>query len=443
MIIFLYIVFSVYSYFTRDQIRFYEVLKGGIVRQEAYTGVAIRQEQTVNAGSSGYIHYYIQEGKRVAVGSDAYTIDETGALETYLSEHPELTTEMSSEQVSDIRYRLSSFSQDFKNRDFYELYDTKYSLDASALEYSSISGTQDLDTALSQLGINYTRVKADKTGVVSYAIDGYESLTEANVTKDIFSMNGYKKTITKPGSLIESGAPVYKLITSETWSIVFPLTDEEKTKYQDVKSIKIHFPDKDIKDDASLSIYTAADGNNYGKITMNDLMEEFCGDRFIQFEIETNDENGLKIPLSCIAEKEFYVVPKDFMVTNDDGTVGFNKQVVADGGTGSQFTETEIYRIDDQYCYLNVPDDKDTAALKSGDFISKAGTEQNYQIGPTKTIQGVYNINKGYCVFRQIVPIEQNNEYMIVEENTDYGISVYDHIVLDASLVSEGQLIYQ
>jgi predicted nucleic acid-binding protein len=32
---------------------------------------------------------------------------------------------------------------------------------------------------------------------------------------------------------------------------------------------------------------------------------------------------------------------------------------------------------------------------------------------------------------------------MIVQENTEYGISVYDHIVLNAASVKEGQVVYQ
>ena len=66
-----------------------------------------------------------------------------------------------------------------------------------------------------------------------------------------------------------------------------------------------------------------------------------------------------------------------------------------------------------------------------------------YPVGPVKSLQGVYNINRGYCIVRQIVPIEQNTDYLVVAENTDYGISVYDHIVLNASLVKDGQLVYQ
>ena len=32
---------------------------------------------------------------------------------------------------------------------------------------------------------------------------------------------------------------------------------------------------------------------------------------------------------------------------------------------------------------------------------------------------------------------------MIVKKDTRYGLSVYDHIVLDASTIQDGQLIYQ
>ena len=53
---------------------------------------------------------------------------------------------------------------------------------------------------------------------------------------------------------------------------------------------------------------------------------------------------------------------------------------------------------------------------------------------------GVYNINKGYAVFKQINIIYENEEYAIIETKTSYGISLYDHIALDASEIKENQL---
>lgn len=443
-IIFLYIVFSVYTYLTRDQIKFYEVLKGSIVKEEQYTGIALREETVMNADASGYLHYYIQEGRRVAVGSRVYTIDESGTLQSYLAEHPELTAELDDEQIKDIRSRLSSFALNFDDIDFSRLYDTKYSLDAAAMEYSSISSTMDLDSVLGDLGMNFVDVTAPVAGVVSYAIDGMEDLNDSSVNAEMFTMNGYKKNITKPGALVDAGSGVYKIITSSTWNIIFPVTDEQRLRYQDVKRIQIQFKDNGIVAPVSLSIYTAQDGNNYGKITLDQYMESFCSDRYISFEIVTDQQIGLKIPVTAVTTKDFYVIPKEFKVVNEEtGSEGFYRQVVSESGTSTEFVETTIYKEDEQYCYIGIPEEGETAVLKGGDFVQKQGTSQNYQIGPTGQIEGVYNINKGYAVFRQIERIESNNEYIIVRQATSYGIAVYDHIVLDAATVYEGELIYQ
>ena len=65
------------------------------------------------------------------------------------------------------------------------------------------------------------------------------------------------------------------------------------------------------------------------------------------------------------------------------------------------------------------------------------------QIGSSASLQGVYNINKGYAVFKQIEILNSNDEYYTIKKGTSYGLSVYDHIVLNADTVYEGELIYQ
>ena len=56
---------------------------------------------------------------------------------------------------------------------------------------------------------------------------------------------------------------------------------------------------------------------------------------------------------------------------------------------------------------------------------------------------GVYNINKGYADFKQIIILENNEEYSIVKSNTTYGLNVYDYIVLDAETVEDNDFIYE
>ena len=73
----------------------------------------------------------------------------------------------------------------------------------------------------------------------------------------------------------------------------------------------------------------------------------------------------------------------------------------------------------------------------------KPESADRYQLGTTASLKGVYNINKGYAIFKQIEIMTSNDEYCTVKKNMDYGLSVYDHIVLDADTVEEGKLIYQ
>ena len=59
----------------------------------------------------------------------------------------------------------------------------------------------------------------------------------------------------------------------------------------------------------------------------------------------------------------------------------------------------------------------------------------------TASLQGVYNINRGYAVFRKVEILFQNQEYTIVNTGTNYGISLYDHIALDSSAIKENEII--
>ena len=66
-----------------------------------------------------------------------------------------------------------------------------------------------------------------------------------------------------------------------------------------------------------------------------------------------------------------------------------------------------------------------------------------YQIAAKMPLKGVYNVNKGYAVFRKVEILESSNGYSIIKKNTSYGLQTYDHIVLDASSVQDGDILYR
>ena len=74
----------------------------------------------------------------------------------------------------------------------------------------------------------------------------------------------------------------------------------------------------------------------------------------------------------------------------------------------------------------------DDETVSAGDVVVKNNSSGTYTIGSdVDKFTGVYNINKGYAVFKQIDILAQNNKYTIVDTGTSYGVALYDHIALD------------
>ena len=69
-------------------------------------------------------------------------------------------------------------------------------------------------------------------------------------------------------------------------------------------------------------------------------------------------------------------------------------------------------------------------------------TDEKYIIGTVAVLKGAYCVNKGYCQFRQVEILDRNDEYYIVKMGTKYGLSIYDHIILNSDMVTENQIMY-
>ena len=80
--------------------------------------------------------------------------------------------------------------------------------------------------------------------------------------------------------------------------------------------------------------------------------------------------------------------------------------------------------------------------LSAGDKIQKEKSDDIFPLREQESLQGVYNINRGYAVFRKVKILYQNEEYAIIETGTNYGITLYDHIALEASEITENQIIH-
>ncbi len=441
-VMFVYMIFSVYKYVTKVKIQPYEVTEGSIVNDRDYAGVILRSEMTQYADRSGYINYYIGEGKRAAVGTSVCSIDESGVLAEFLASQDDDTSALSQEALNDIKKQLYAFDVNYRDEKFDAVYDVRYALDAVVMEHMNFSALGNQEELVAQLGESFHQNYAPVSGVVSYGVDAYEELTPAMVSAATFDRSQYNRAITQAGKLVEQGSPIYKIITDDSWSLVFPMTEEDVAAFGQETSLKVSFPGHNLTAAGEFSMITGSDGAPYGQLDFDRYMVQFVSERFLDFEILTEAAEGLKIPVSSVTEKDFFLVPADYLTEGGDSRKkGFQKEVYSESGTSIVFVPATIYYSTEEYCYIETDGSEE---IHAGDYLVKPQSSDRYQIGPTAALQGVYNINRGYTVFKQIEILAENDEFYIIRKNMPYGLSVYDHIVLDAAAVgAEGVLIYQ
>ena len=439
-VIIIYLAATAYAYFSKEKISFYEVTEGSMSVDNSHTGLIIRDEQAIASDGSGYINYLVRSGKRVSVGAPIYSIDETGMLSKFLEEAAS-GVKLSNESVSRIKKELNSFSSTLNDDSIYRTYEVSTYLNSMVSDASFEENGAEINQKLEEAGVNYSKRYSSYSGVVSLNTDGYEERKIESITSDDFNNDSYSQVHHVSGELVENGTPVYRIVTSEDWKIVFPLSEEEKSKFTALETIKIRFKSIDITTNAGYSQYSGSDGNTYGCISLGKYMVDFIDDRFVEFDIESENIVGLKIPKSAVITKTFMTVPLDYLARGGDGlSEGFYKEVYLETGTSIIYVPTTIYFSDDENYYIDITS---SGELQPGDNLVKPNTSERYKLGATANLDGVYNINKGYAVFRQIKVIDGNDEYYTVKKNQKYGLSVYDHILFNPEGINEGDFIYQ
>lgn len=434
-----YFIYGFIKYKEEKSYSFYEVEEGSLVREHSYEGIILRNETVKTSIASGYINFYIADTKKASMGSRVYSIDESGDLKNFLSSHSEEINRLSDSKVQSIRKTVMNSSRTFDPMDFKSsglLMDT---LNAAVLEFTDTEAMAQLSDDLKQAGINFKEYRTDMTGIVSYNIDGYELLTRSDLTANHFDRTKYARKRLSSGDRVAEEDPVFKLVTDEKWEIIFPMTEDDVAEFSGNEMLKINFKDREVSTNADFSMFKTSDGNTYGALVLKRYLIQFVSDRFVDFEIETNNVSGLKIPEKSITEKSFHLIPSSYRKKDENGNMGFYKETLTENGTGYTFIIAEVYNDDGENCYVRLPD---SGALQEGDFVvDPEEPGKRYQIGPLGTLKGVYNINKGYTVFKRIEELERANGYCIIKKGTDYGLNVYDHIILDASTIEEGQVL--
>ncbi len=437
---FLYVVITLILSLRKEPVTTYNVNKTDINNNIIIEGLVVRDELVLNSEKSGYVCYYIRDGEKIKKNSMVCTIDETGQVYNTISDSESYDGLLSSDDYNEVRNLISLYKISYKDASFYNAYNFENTLNNKVLELTNEVLMQQVGQST---GTSLAAVSSPESGLVTYYIDGYENYNISNVSKSDFDKSNYKKDTLKTGDIISAGTPVVKIIPSEKWNIILPITDDQAATINSVYSeegerllFKINNSSYDVS--MPFEIIYGNDGK-YLNISLDKFMLNYMAERFVTVEIILEDDTGLKVPVSALTEKEVYQIPISYLSGggNQSSNIKLNVQVMGDNNeiTIKQVSPT-IYKTDEEYCYVDPLVFDDTDVLLNIDSNETTAVS----VVPRVNIEGVYSANRGIAEFRMVTVIKTIDDFALVK--SDEALNIYDNIILDSSKVHENQIIY-
>lgn len=446
----------------------YQTIQEGVIDTSTLRdGLIVREETVVSAQHEGVLHYIIGEGEKVAKNGEVCFVAEDVEVKNTLNklEHIDKKLYSIQEKRSDRSYyqpeihhlnkAITEEMRQFYTTRYWEqpraIYTLKKELERVIQNRTSIymedttfltEGLQEDRNELQAYlnNILYT-ARATQSAIVSYIIDGYESLNFDTVNE--LGQNTFKKAVqdakklqvvtTNKGS---AGEPLYKLIDTKKWGIVTYIHPDELNTFAKGKSYPIYFPTvSDQPISFQVAELTPEEKGIRMLLTSNEQMADFLGKRHISFTIGQNKAEGLKIPLSAIVERNLIVIDKDY-VSQEGRDYGVHKQTES----GTVFTPINVQFSDDKAVYVLQEIDK-PSVVQLGQVIKHPDTDQKLVLNTVETIQGVYVINGSYAKFRRIHIALQNEAYAILTNDEKTTVKAQDQMISNPKNIRENQLL--
>ena len=438
LFILIYLGILVVNSLTNSHLEIYAVKTETLAQDNVVTGLILREENVINATHSGYLNYYFPDNAKTTKNSVLFSIDET---KTYydLLHNTTIKEGISAYDASYINKLIESYRKNSNSSDYSKTKQFSDTVKQTVQDLSDAFSISVITNALPDpipdtLHFYYS----ESSGLISYNTDTLCGIQLQNVTPEVFLLADNYAEYDRRKSIVEANTPVIKYITDDKWNILCELNESQRKSLSTHDNIEFTICEDGLQTKADFELINI-DNQSYALIHMNEYVHNYLDERFLSIELHWQSTDGFKIPLTAITEKDFFVVPIQYFTKgNDNNSLGLLVEVL-DEETGVAdyiFKPSTIYYNDGLYYYI------DPSEFQFGQKVLVPDTFTMYTIELKERLEGVYNINKGYALFRRIERITQNEEYCLVKNNTEYGLKEYDHIALNANDAVDSGIIY-
>lgn len=438
---------------TRTRIQAYNI---GAVQSDnvagTFTGMILRDETLVTADRDGFVNYYSVQGERLGRYSLVCTITSGNDMEERLHKLYYGQGVLSQDSRLKISEIIEAARTGYDPMEFSTASIAKANIKSTVFNRLLKDGGEDFLSGISEGA--YSALYSSGSGFMVMAEDGYENTDVNRLKLADFDIMNFKMRERTNGDRVSKGEFVYKIAADDSFRLVFPLSAEERSAFSGKKNLTVRMPDGN-EITGAYTVESLNDGRDAGVLTFKKYGGNYVSERLVNFQILDKSVTGYKIPETAIVNKSFYVVDEKFI--NDSVSPNLKGVLVKKENDDVVFTSCTIYTksnvenadfiIGDGVVYLYSSSLKPGDVLRADTINPETGkTEHDYMtLGVMASVEGVYQINNGYCVFKPIVRIANSldTSYVIISSRVRSGIAAFDRIVMDAAAVTENQIIFE
>ena len=351
-LVFIYAVYLV-AKLVQNPTNTFMVTNGKISQEESDIGYIIREETVVKGQNykNGMVKIK-NEGEKVAKGDSVFRYYSSGEeeLKNKIAElDVEIQSLMQNEKSSfpsDVKLLESQIEKELDSiygvNNAQKIQEYKKNINSYITKKAKISSPSNsrLKELLSQreeyenrLTSDSENVNAPESGIVSYRVDGLESvLTTEDFTK--FNKSFLQDLKLKTGQTVASNEEVGKIINNYQCYIVFNSNTNEAKNSKVGDTIKIRVQNSDTLKASVENIIDEDDGSKTITVKITNDVEKLIAYRKISFDIIWWDAEGFRIPNEAIKEENGL----SYVVRNRNGY--YNKMLV------------KILKQNDEYCIV-------------------------------------------------------------------------------------------
>lgn len=351
-LVFIYAVYLV-AKLVQNPTNTFMVTNGKISQEESDIGYIIREETVVKGQNykNGMVKIK-NEGEKVAKGDSVFRYYSSGEeeLKNKIAElDVEIQSLMQNEKSSfpsDVKLLESQIEKELDSiygvNNAQKIQEYKKNINSYITKKAKISSPSNsrLKELLSQreeyenrLTSDSENVNAPESGIVSYRVDGLESvLTTENFTK--FNKSFLQDLKLKTGQTVASNEEVGKIINNYQCYIVFNSNTNEAKNSKVGDTIKIRVQNSDTLKASVENIIDEDDESKTITVKITNDVEKLIAYRKISFDIIWWDAEGFRIPNEAIKEENGL----SYVVRNRNGY--YNKMLV------------KILKQNDEYCIV-------------------------------------------------------------------------------------------